>query len=91
MIEIRNIKSNKSDFSAYCRYITRLLDQEMVEPEFLLLKELADLKVEMAKINDLPKKEAQILYKIHEFLLSDAIIGKVARFKIWSYRKLLAI
>lgn len=90
MIEIRNIKS-KSDFSAYCRYITRLLDQEMVEPEFLLLKELADLKVEMAKINELPEKEGQILYNLHQFLISDGIVGKVARFKIWSYSKLFAI
>ena len=90
MIEIRNIKS-KSDYSAYCRYLTRLLDQEMVSPEFLLIKEFAELKVEMAKIKDLPEKEAQIIYKVHEFLTSDAIVGKVARFKIWSYSKLFAL
>jgi len=68
-----------------------MLEQDMSEPEYTLLRELAHLQVELAKIDDLPKKEAQILLKIHEFLLSDAIVGKVARFKIWSYSKLFAI
>lgn len=89
-MEIKNLK-NKRDFHLYCRNFTRMLEQDMSEPEYTLLRELAHLQVELAKIDDLPKKEAQILLKIHEFLLSDAIVGKVARFKIWSYSKLFAI
>lgn len=89
-MEITNIK-NRKDFQLYCRNFTRMLESDFSEPEFLFLREVAHLKVELSKIDDLPEKDGQILYMIHEFLLSDAIIGKVARFKIWSYTKLFAL
>jgi len=61
------------------------------EPEYTLLRELAHLKVELSKIDDLSKKEAQILYRVHEFLTSDGIAGYVSRYKISSYTKIFAL
>lgn len=88
-MEIKNI-TTKQDFISYCRNITRLLDQEY-DQEFVYLRELSELKFQMERIENLPEKQNNLLNHLHDFLLSDAIVGRIVRYKIDSYIKLFKI
>ena len=86
---LENIKT-KQDYISYCRNITRLLDQEY-DQEFYYLRELSELNFQMELMEDLPETKTNLIKHVYDFLLSDAIVGRIVRHKLDSYIKLFKI
>ena len=84
MTNIKQIQS-KSDLLDYKRYVLTRLEQEIVEPETFILKEILDLKKLWQNIEDLPKKRVKLLQKVRVFLLSTPILGTVANHRHHSF------
>jgi len=87
-MELKNI-TTRQDFISYCRNFTRLLDQEY-DQEFYYLRDLSELKFQMERLDDMDPKY-NLMKQVHDFLLSDAIVGRIVRYKIDSYIKLFNI
>ena len=80
--------SNEKDFIFYCRNLSRFLDQDdNVEASYL--RELAELKY--LSLKKLSKKHRKLLNRVREYLLSDAILGRIVRHKQMSYVKLFSL
>ena len=84
MAKIKDIQTSR-DLLSYKRLLMTRLEQELVFPETILLKEIYDLQAEWGSIDDRSSKKAKLLRKLREFLLSSAILGSVANHREYTF------
>jgi hypothetical protein len=86
-ISITSIR-NKKDLLQYKRLLMNRLEQDLVEPEAILLSQILQLKELWGSIEDRSGKQAKLLRKVREFLLSSPILGTVANHREHSFLNL---
>ncbi len=86
MVRIIDIR-NKKDLLAFKRLLMARLQVDLVEPETILLFHILELKELWGSI-DRSSKQAKLLRKVREFLLSSPILGTVANHREHSFLNL---